>query len=1110
MPAKHVKNTPLLAHNPTCSYMKLNLILVAASLAALANINLARAQTILQPADGSAVAFEADIGTASIFNTADTTKASWISAADANASGGTALYANTTNVPPYANGINGAGGPQFGRPNSFITYNIQFSQPGTYYLYYRWRANPAVVAANSDNSQGNSAYLPSTFGSFVTPGSAANFFTAAANGVAAPASTSYQWTTEATTYTVAAAGAQVFTIGDREWGIFLDRIVLSTNSTLTAAQLDATPNVLTSVIPQGLNDNYLAFEADRPAGAGATYLNTADTTKVAWVSATDASASGGTALYANTTNVPPYPNGINGAGGPQFGRPNSFVTYDLNFSQAGTYNLYYRWRANPAVVAANSDNSQANSAYLPNTLGTFTTPGNSSSLFTAAANGVAAPPSTTYQWTTEATTYSVGAPGPQVFSLADREWGFFLDRIVLSTTAGLTGSQLDGLANSGGLATPPKLKQVTGAWGNTSVVVTFSDSVNPSTVWATNFTLNGGVTVTGASVNPGKPSAVTLTTSAQPQGTALVLTVKNVASAVTGLPVAAGSTANFTSWRLASGWALEEVYYGGGGSALGITNVASYTNNSPDATYWVKGLQADHFPDGNVISVRVTTILTPTNTDTYSLYGVADDDAALFYSSNTTASVLGRYDLVPDLAFLTGFSSLPASAPPLFSATGPFPLNLSLSAGSNYVIQALLNQVVQDMYVKIGLDSSSSSADPSTLPALGGNLISVWVNPDLGNVTISQQPTNTTGSTHSRATFTVKATSDSGQSPLFYQWRSNGVNIAGANLRTYITPLLDSSYNGTVYSVVVSVAGKDTVSSNATLTVVPGVTPAVAPYVGISFAGGDYQVVPSALGARDVAGVIRQGNWNNLYGGNYDGTTYGLGGSLVDANGITNGVSLVGFASATYITGTKINGDADGILLQGYSDGVGTASSYELDGVANGTYNVLVYSVGFSFNATYEEAFDLTSSAGSSFPTYHVKAQTGADYNAHPGFVRMASTNPGARDLGNYVQFDNVSVGTGDTLTITATPESPLATEIPAINAIQLVRVMPGLSISLSGTTVTISWPYAAYGFTLESSPTLGPSAVWSPVGAAPNQITGAGSISVSTAGPPRFYRLRK
>jgi hypothetical protein len=1095
---------------------KVRLVLLAASVAVSSLPTAIPAQVILQPADGSTVAFEADIGLATLLNTTDATKVTWISTNDPSASGGTVLYCNTTNVPPYPNGINGAGGPQFGRPNSFVTYSINFSQAGTYTLYYRWRANAGVVAATGDNFQANSCFFPNVFGTFTTPGDVADYHTAAANGVGAPGSTAYQWTSEATTYTVGAPGVQILSIGDREWGFFLDRVAFSTNAALTAAQLDATPNAFASAIPGGFNDGYIAFEADRPVGAGATYLNTTDTTKVAWISTNDASASGGTSLYCNTTNAPPYPNGINGVGGPQFGRPNSFVTYNLVFNLAGTYTLYYRWRANAGVVAATGDNFQANSCFLPNNLGVFTTPGAGGDFHTASANGLGAPGSTIYQWSTETTTYSVGAPGAQVFSIGDREWGFFLDRIVLSTNAALTSAQLDALANSGGLATPPKIRQVTGAWGNQNVMVGFSDAVNPATISPTNFALSGGVAVTGSALSPGNASLVVLATTAQAPATAYTLTVNNVASAVTGLAIPSGSTANFTSWRLAAGWALQDVYYASGNGATGVTNISSYTNNIPDATYWVRGLQNNHFPDGSDYTARLTAIFTPTNTSTYSIYAVNDDDCFLMYSTNVSAAVLNSFDTVPDLIQLTGAGSSstagvnPSAVPPFFNNGGNMPGHTAtLTAGTPYVIQGLQKQVVQDSYLKITVDPDSVATPPDQLSALSGNLISAWVNPDLGAITITQQPTNTTAATQSQVVFSVKATS--AQSPIFYQWRSNGVDIVGAERPVYITPVLNSSYQGTVYSVVVGAAGRELASANATLTVVAGTPPAVVPVMGLNFAGGLFNAVPGELTSYDVAGVVPQAYWNNLFNNNFDGSP-GTGGDLVDALGRTNGTTLVCAASGTYLTGAKAAGSANAALFEGYIHGSSNTVDLTLSGISNGTYNVLVYSCGFSFNASYEQSFSLTNSAGSSFPTYYGKAPTGPQYVASPLFVRMTSTTPGVWTPGNYAQFDRVNIGSGDILDIIVSPESPQAEglAIPAICGIQIVQVLPALTITVSGTTATISWPYGAYGFVLESSPVVAPAPVWSVVGGAPNPITSAGSLSVSTAGPPRYFRLRK
>jgi hypothetical protein len=67
----------------------------------------------------------------------------------------------------------------------------------------------------------------------------------------------------------------------------------------------------------------------------------------------------------------------------------------------------------------------------------------------------------------------------------------------------------------------------------------------------------------------------------------------------------------------------------------------------------------------------------------------------------------------------------------------------------------------------------------------------------------------------------------------------------------------------------------------------------------------------------------------------------------------------------------------------------------------------------------------------------------------------------------------------------------------------------PSLSVSKSGTTLTIRWPASATGFALESSPALGATANWTPVTGA----TTSGSdmqVSVPIAAGNRFFRLRR
>lgn len=89
---------------------------------------------------------------------------------------------------------------------------------------------------------------------------------------------------------------------------------------------------------------------------------------------------------------------------------------------------------------------------------------------------------------------------------------------------------------------------------------------------------------------------------------------------------------------------------------------------------------------------------------------------------------------------------------------------------------------------------------------------------------INSQPASVTVNAGQTATFSVTATSSSAMS---YQWRKNGVNIAGANAASYTTPATVAADTGSRYSVLISSSGGNVTSAEATLTVKSGtdVTP---------------------------------------------------------------------------------------------------------------------------------------------------------------------------------------------------------------------------------------------------------------------------------------------
>jgi hypothetical protein len=356
-----------------------------------------------------------------------------------------------------------------------------------------------------------------------------------------------------------------------------------------------------------------------------------------------------------------------------------------------------------------------------------------------------------------------------------------------------------------------------------------------------------------------------------------------------------------------------------------------------------------------------------------------------------------------------------------------------------------------------------------------------------------------------RARFFAAASSPGG--PVFYQWQVNGVDIPGATRQAYTTPVLAAGDSGKVYRVIASGGGVDLASAVAVATVLPGPAPQVEPYIGVNFVGGNVGINQpgGTLRSNDVFGVVGQENFNNVAGASATSAP------LVDATGNATPVTITYAVNGTYYTGTG-ESTADHVVFQGCLENANLPFDISLGGVPAGVYQVIAYSVGFAFNASYEQAYTLRGKSVA--PTLHVKAQTGIDFLGDPVLRRMASTDSNARDFGNYVTFENVSPDDFGNLTLNITPESPNigVNVLPTVNALQLVRVLTALSIASGPAAgqLTVSWNQASTGYTLESSTTLGSTAQWLPVNGVANPLTGAGSTPLSTAGGARFFRLRQ
>jgi len=836
-------------------------------------------------------------------------------------------------------------------------------------------------------------------------------------------------------------------------------------------------------ILQGGSATYVAYEADTTAAV-------IPGTPESWVSTNDVTASGGTTLYSDGVNATAT-------------SPHSFAQYSIRFTTAGSYFLYYRWRADPARTGG--DAFTANSSQIPNTFGAYSTPGDLTPFHTSASNGGSAPSDNVYAWTREADgrEYAVGTPelaGPVVLTIGTREAGMMFDRFVLSTEPALTAAQLDALPNSGVQASAPQIKLAVGSATLTSVTVFFTRPLAAASVASTNFTLSGGVTVNTATPDANDARIVLLTTTAQTQGTVYTLTVNNVTD-VSGTPILASSTATFTAWKIVAGWALKEIYFAITGSTVADLQAGTNFPANPDRVQWIKGFQLNQDPLTDNYGARLTTFFTPPTAGAYEFFIYNDDEAELSLSPNQSE------------AGLVSFGTTPLALPPF--AEPPLGVSPAVAAGQRYLLQGLLKQGTGDVYFDVAARPQGSTTPPASLPVLAGNQIAMWVNPDLGAVKFDQQPGNATTTAGSRAKFSVKVTV--AESPVYYQWRANGAPISGATLATYVTPVLTVGNSGVTYDVVVSVAGRDTPSASATLTVNPGSPSNIQPYLGANLVGGGTSGGAS-LAAVDVAGVVPQENWNNLTGITFDQVV------LSDAAGTVTPVTFStdpapNAPTEAWYSGTKALNDGDGLLLQGFVNAGASVDPvvFRLNNVPAGNYNLLVYSVGFDFTANYFQAYNVT--GGGSYPTYHGKAETGLNYVGNPAFRRMTTTTTNAPSVGNYVQFDGVSPAGDGSLVVSVTwePQDPAINNShqPAINAIQLVRVNPlppslGAALGAPG-TLTLSWSALATGYTLQSTAIVGTGASWAPVSGAPNPIAGAGSFNINTtAGNRSFYRLIK
>ena len=207
------------------------------------------------------------------------------------------------------------------------------------------------------------------------------------------------------------------------------------------------------------------------------------------------------------------------------------------------------------------------------------------------------------------------------------------------------------------------------------------------------------------------------------------------------------------------------------------------------------------------------------------------------------------------------------------------------------------------------------------------------------------------------------------------------------------------------------------------------------PTISVNFDGCCSAGAPTALAPTEVAGLIPLDNWNSLNGNNIHDRV------LTNSAGVATTVTIFFDADESWASGTG-TGTPDHKMMNGYlgisngpdsNSGQGNYRPIFLNSVPDGAYKLIMYNVqdgqrpnGYTVNAD-------------TINTLHITHEGAGDWNGNPTFRRAVSTNVNARDVGNYVQFDEVQP-IGGTITIDCRAESFRG----VMNGLQLIPVPAG------------------------------------------------------------------
>ena len=237
------------------------------------------------------------------------------------------------------------------------------------------------------------------------------------------------------------------------------------------------------------------------------------------------------------------------------------------------------------------------------------------------------------------------------------------------------------------------------------------------------------------------------------------------------------------------------------------------TGSTPLSYQWKKN-------GSNIASATSSSYTTPATSiaDNGAVYTVSVTNSAGTVTSNGATLTVAAAIVAPTITTQPSPQIITAGQAATFTvtATGSTPLSYQWKKNGSNIANA----------------TSSRYTTPATSSADNGAVYTVSVSNSAGTVSsngarltvsaaivapsITTQPSAQSITAGQTATFSVAAT---GSTPLSYQWKKNGSNIASATSSSYTTPATSIADNGAVYTVSVSNSAGTVTSNSATLTV---------------------------------------------------------------------------------------------------------------------------------------------------------------------------------------------------------------------------------------------------------------------------------------------------